>query len=113
MELLWRADKVRHHIWRFVWPAAAVVIGALFIIHVQHGSHEAVAQALVLHRMLGTLLIATGLLRAAEIATGFTRRWLSFSWGVTLLAAGVLLIAYREPEVSHRGAHQPTNTRSS
>ena len=112
VELLLRGGRLHAPLWRVAWPAAVIIVGVLFIIHAQHGPHEAIARALLFHRVLGALLIATGLLRLWEIASGSTARWLSFSWGLTLLAAGALLIGYREPESSHGMTHQLTNTRS-
>lgn len=112
VELLLRAGRLRTPTWQVAWPAALIIIGVLSIVHVQHGPHDAVARALLFHRLLGVLLIATGLLRVGDVASGSTIRWLSFSWGLTLLAAGVILIVYREPELPHGEQHTLTSTRS-
>lgn len=106
VELLLRAGRLRAVLWLVAWPGAVMLIGALFLTHAQHGPHEAIARALLFHRMLGVLLIATGLLRLAELASRSPPRWLSVSWGLTLLAAGAVLIAYREPELPHDSRHE-------
>ena len=46
-----------------VWPIALGVIGGLFLVHTQHGTHEAVSWAMRVHRYLGVVLIAAGFTR--------------------------------------------------
>jgi hypothetical protein len=107
-ELFYRAGRLRSRLWQLGMPAAAVTIGLLFALHAQHGTTEAVARAILIHRTLGTLLITTGMLRAFEVLTARHRRWLSTAWPLTLLAASVLLVVYREPEGAYetgRGTH--------
>jgi hypothetical protein len=104
-ELLYRSRRLEDWRWQLVWPAAAVVIGVMFATHTQHGTTEAVHRAVLVHRYLGTLLIGTGLLRSADVLAGTRMRWLSFSWGLTLLGAAILLGVYREPEGAYRTEH--------
>lgn len=54
----------------FVWPAALLLIGALFLSHTQHGASEAMARAVRQHRILGVTIVLAGLLRAAEVTSG-------------------------------------------
>ena len=82
----------------FAWPAGLAIIGALFTIHKQHGSSQAVTWAMRVHRYLGVGLIAAGISRAASIIYEVNVRWLAFVWPTLLLLSAVLLVAYREPE---------------
>ena len=86
---------------RWAWPLAALLIGALFISHTQHGAGHAVSSAVLIHRILGFTIIVAGFLRAAEVMTGMS----IFAWlaPLALLAAAAQLIIYREPE----GAFEP------
>jgi hypothetical protein len=102
-ELLFRTGHVRSAAWQLVWPAVVIAVGLMFAAHTQHGTDEAVVRAVREHQVLGALLVATGLLRVAELAWGARAHWLAFSWGLTLLGASVVLALYREPE----GAYQP------
>jgi hypothetical protein len=87
----------------YVWPAALLIIGILFLTHAQHGTGEAVARAVRQHRVLGTTAIIAGLLRAAEFVTGTAR--FAVLWPLALLVAAAQLILYREPE----GAFEPAS----
>ncbi|MEK6588936.1 MAG: hypothetical protein AABY97_08865 [Chloroflexota bacterium] len=82
--------------WAYVWPAAIILIGILFLTHPQHGTGEAVAKAVRQHRILGITAIIAGLLRAANVITGTTL--FAILWPLALLAAAAQLILYREPE---------------
>jgi hypothetical protein len=107
-ELLYRTGRLRSRLWQLGMPAAAVTIGLLFALHAQHGTTEAVARAMLIHRTLGTLLITTSVLRASEVLIARHRRWLSMAWPLTLLAASMLLLVYREPKGAYeagRGTH--------
>lgn len=104
-ELLYRAARVTNWRWQFVWPAAAAFIGVMFAAHTQHGTAEAVERAALVHRYLGLLLIATGVLRTADVLWGTRVRWLAFPWALTLLSAAGALALYREPEGAYRMEH--------
>ncbi|MBI5300633.1 MAG: hypothetical protein HY868_00735 [Chloroflexi bacterium] len=87
-----------------VFPAMLVFIGMSFVIHEQHGTGKAVAQAVVRHRILGATLAIAGLMRVTEIFLG--QPSLAFAWSIVLLAAAVQLLLYREPAGAyemHRG----------
>ena len=40
------------------WPGALAIVGSLFLIHTQYGTHDAVSWAVQVHRYLGLVLIA-------------------------------------------------------
>jgi hypothetical protein len=109
-EVLHLAGRVQAAGWAFVWPGAALVAGGLFLLHTQHGTTEAALRAGLVHRYLGVLLIASGVLKAAEVLWSARARWLAFPWVLTLFAAALLLAAYREPEGAYREEHG-THTR--
>ena len=80
----------------YVFPAAILLVGGLFVIHEQHGTSEAAAKAVGQHRILGVTAISAGLLRVIEIVTG--TGLLAILWPLALLTAAVQLILYCEPE---------------
>jgi len=80
----------------YVWPAAIILTGSLFLFHAQHGTSEAAARALQQHRVLGSTLIAAGLLNLIETVNG--ARFAAILWPIVLIIAAVQLLLYREPE---------------
>ena len=80
----------------YVWPAAIILTGGLFLFHAQHGTSEAAARAVRQHRALGTTLILAGLLNFVEIANG--ARFVAILWPIVLLVAAAQLLLYCEPE---------------
>ena len=102
-ELLSRRGARHGGAWSLIWPAAAIIAGILFVTHPQHGTSDAVARAVMLHRWIGTLLIATGVIRALDVRGARRAPWVKYAWPVTLLVSAVLLAVYREP----RGAYEP------
>ena len=109
-EFLRRRQPALDSTWlRFIWPSATAAIGLSFLVHMQHGSGEAIASATRIHQILSGLLLSAGLAQAADAALLRRKRSLTFSWAILLLAAAVVLIAYREPAGAyeqHR-AHSP------
>ena len=89
--------------WGFAWPAALAAIGVLFLVHQQHGTAEAVATAVRVHRYLGTAFIVAGVLSAANASRPRPSRWITLTTAVTLLVTASLLIAYREPPGAYEG----------
>lgn len=85
------------------WPLVLMTVGILFLTHPQHGTSAAVERATLIHRVLGVLLIAAAGFRTAEQIGNSRARWLGRAWPLFLLAAGGLLLIYREPA----GAYQP------
>ena len=90
--------------WAYVWPAALILIGVMFLVHEQHGTSEAAAKAGWLHRLLGITLIVAGLLKGGEVITG--ARLLAMLWPFALLAAAGQLLIYREPAGAYEMAHR-------
>ena len=78
-------------------------IGILFLFHAQHGTDHAVHVAMLIHRGLG---IAFLLCAASQIAWAWSGapRW-GWAANASLLAIGLLLIAYREPPGAFMGHH--------
>ncbi|HEX6041623.1 hypothetical protein [Longimicrobium sp.] len=105
-EILHRSGGLPGKRWAFVWPLAVAGVGAAFLLHTQHGTGEAVARAVLVHRLLAAAFIATALLRAAEVLKGPRAGFLRYAWGVTLLVAAGILFAYREPPGAYAG-HEP------
>jgi hypothetical protein len=88
-----------------VWPASLIVVGLMFALHKQHGTDSAVRQAQIIHTYLGVLLISTGILRGIQVVRATQRRWLAFSWCITLFAAAAVLGIYREPAGAYDLSH--------
>ena len=98
---------------RLVFPFVLMSIGLMFALHKQHGTDEAVRQAQLIHRYLGVSLMVSGVLRAVEVSLPGNRRWLGYSWSVTLLGAAILLGVYREPKGAYVMGHpHPADTTS-
>jgi len=89
----------------YVWPGAAILIGRMFLIHEQHGTSQAAANAVRQHRILGLTLIAAGLLRAGEVSTG--NALLAIAWPVALFGAALQMLYYREPDGAFETHHGP------
>lgn len=90
--------------WKFVLPLVLVTIGVLFLTHPQHGTSEAVMQATLIHKYLGSVLVLSGFFRGAEMVWS-NRKWLAYPWIIFLTLAAILLISYREPA----GAYMPVD----
>ncbi len=92
----------------YVWPAALLVIGGLFLVHKQHGASQAAAKAVRLHRILGLTIIAASVLRGMEVISKIGM--FGILWPLALLVAAVQLILYREPEgaFEQQGSHGQT-----
>ncbi len=85
----------------YIWPLAVILTGGLFLVHTQHGTSEAAAKAVQRHRILGSTLIAAGLLNLIEIASGAI--FAAILWPILLIAAALQLVAYREPKGAYEG----------
>lgn len=96
-ELLHRGGRLKGRGWALVWPAAVVCVGVAFLLHTQHGTGEAVARAVLVHRLLAGVFVATGVLRAAAVLRRKRAGALRYLWGVSLMIAAGILFLYREP----------------
>ena len=101
-EVLRRAGVLEGGRWRFVWPAALLLLGAVFAAHTQYGTPEAVAWSRTWHLYAGGTIALAGVLKTAEALWGRKFRWLAFPWTVVLLIAALLLVTYREPAGAFR-----------
>lgn len=96
-EVLLRTNAQRAWLWRFVSPAALVIIGAVFFVHTEYGTPEAVAEAARKHAYMGLPILLAGVFKAAEVLWVRKLPWIVFAWIVMLFVAAFLLISYREP----------------
>lgn len=96
-EVLLRTNAQRSRLWRFVSPAALVIIGAVFFVHTEYGTPEAVAEAARKHAYMGLAILLAGIFKAAEVLWVRKLPWIVFAWIAMLFVAAFLLISYREP----------------
>lgn len=106
-ELLLRTNKAWASVWKFVSPAALAIIGAMFFVHTEYGTPEAVVEAARKHSYMGLAITLAGLFKGAEVLWRKRFEWLAFPWIVMLLVAALLLITYREPWGAYR-TREPT-----
>lgn len=91
------AIKTGRRMLRLGVPVAVAIVGVLFIVHPQHGSSEAAAKAVLIHRIAGTSLVAAGLARAWW-ALG--RRWRNAALivsGIAFMFGAMFFVTYKEP----------------
>ena len=103
-QLLALAGKVEGRVWQLAWPATLVIVGLLFVIHQQHGTSDAIARAMFLHRVLGTTLAIAGAIAGANVLRSVPSRTLATVWPIGLLLASIMLLVYREPEGAYHGS---------
>jgi len=103
-EVLARSGRLEAHVGSLVWPAVLLIVGVLFVIHQQHGTSAAVMRAMLVHRWLGSLLVAAGALAGIDAMRSRRGGAMTAGWAVMLLLASLLLIVYREPEGAYHGA---------
>lgn len=89
--------------WSYLWPAAVILIGVMFLVHEQHGTSAAAAKAVRLHRILGSTIIIAGLLRAVQLISN--AQIFAVLWPLVLLAAAGQLILFREPGGAYEEGH--------
>jgi hypothetical protein len=90
---------------RGILPLVLLGLGAVFLLHQQHGDSAAVARAVLVHQCLGAVFAMAGL---ASLISEFkpAARWAAMTWPLALILAGLLLFTYREPS----GAYHPPAT---
>ena len=105
-ELLSRAGRLKARRWALVWPAAVAGVGLAFLLHTQHGTGDAVARAVTVHRLLAGVFIAAGMARAVEVLHDTRAGLLRYAWGVILLIAARILFTYRKPPGAYVEPHR-------
>jgi hypothetical protein len=86
-----------------VCPVVIATIGALFLSHEQHGTSDAVARAVLIHRGLGVLFLLAGAL-CLHARLRPRVQWAAQAWPIFLLLASLLLLFYREPAGAYHHA---------
>ena len=81
--------------WRLGWPVTLAAVGMLLVLHPQHGTSAAMVRATMQHRLIGTALLAAGALAAVSALR--PSRVLGALSPLALVAAAIMLVAYREP----------------
>lgn len=98
VEISRRAEWLRSKSWGLAVPAGLILLGSLLWVHVQYGTPEAVAEALLWHRLQGAFLILAGFLMGSAVVFPARQHWLTFGWIFSLFLSSLLLLAYREPQ---------------
>jgi hypothetical protein len=93
-----------------VWPTALGFIGVLFIVHRQHGGHQAVAQAMMQHMAIGMLFVAAACTSGAGVRLERLRGALRVASAICLIASGLLLARYIEPDGAFTSDNATTHT---
>ncbi len=94
---------------KVAFPAGLLIIGLLFLAHQQHGTSEAVMNAVIIHRYLGASLILAGIFRMVEVLGKSKMKLAAYLWMIFLAVASGLLISYREPEGAYQIEVKPQN----
>lgn len=89
-----------------MWPAAVAGVGLALLLHTQHGTGDAVARAVTVHRLLAGVFIAAGIARATEVLRDTRAGLLRYAWGAILLVAAGILFTYREPPGAYTQPHR-------
>lgn len=109
-EIAFEAKIVQGRVWKLIAPGALAVIGAVFLVHTEYGTPQAIAESVTQHRYLGSMIILVGVFKAAEVLWGQKIRWLAYPWIILLFITAVFLIRYREPYGAYRTQdHQTQN----
>lgn len=101
-EILVESRIVQGRVWKLIAPGALAVIGAMFLVHTEYGTPQAIAESVAQHRYLGSVIILVGVFKAVEVLWGDRMRWPAYPWIILLFITAVLLISYREPYGAYR-----------
>lgn len=86
-------------------------VGQMFLMHQQHGTDEAAARSKRRHEVLGKTVVAAA--TAGALGDLTRRRSMRALAGGLMVAAGVQLVTYREPEGAYEADHRaPTGSTS-
>lgn len=100
------AIKRKLKLLHLAFPVAVAIIGILFLVHPQHGTTELAERALLIHRIVGSALIAGALAKAVSVFYPKLQKVLLLITALAFAVSGGLFIAYREPpmDMSNGGA---------
>lgn len=101
VELLWARGLLFRRRWGLVLPGVLVAIGGMFLMHPSHGTEEAVRESARYHRILGSMLVLTGLFRGLKVVSSMP----GHLWAGMLLIVAASLVRYREPEGAYEKEH--------
>lgn len=105
-ELLISMKKAKAKLWHFVWPAAILIIGLLFLTHPQHGNAEALAYTIPFHKSLGIILIIAAVGKSADVIWSKKYKWIAYLWIFFLFISSIMLISYNEPIGAYQMDHE-------
>ncbi len=106
IELARCRGKLKRRAFGAVLPLAIVVVGMLFIVHTQHGGGDMALQ-MVQHRILGTTLILTGVVKGLDGLGSAKGNWAAVGWLLLLLAVALQLFLYVEGVNEAHGGSAP------
>jgi len=89
---------------QYGWPSALLIIGTMFVRHVQHSSDNGAVESIRIHRVLGGTLLLAGLARSIMVFSGIHTGAPGLAWIILLYAAARQLVSYREPAGAYLAA---------
>ena len=104
VELLRARGRLRGRIFGAVLPLGLMGVGLLFVLHSQHGG-GAMAPQLAQHRVLGTTILLSGLVKGADNLKLAKGNWAAVGWLLLMLVAAAALLFYAEGGGASERAH--------